>query len=168
MVRRSIYNGTIWNSWYWSHCFLYIGSNTFINACGNGTMCVSASKLWDGDIYNYVILRVKGNPNISGVIDFALDKLGTPFDYTSLFLLTKQLDPSPNHYGYGYYCSEFIWASYLGGANIDLDPNGKGCITIWEIYTSDKVEKLYVDKPDDVGLRGLSLFLYLLCLIFNR
>jgi hypothetical protein len=50
---------------------------------------VSATKVIEGDIYNYVILRVKGNLDISGVIDLSLDKLGIPFDYTSIFLLIK-------------------------------------------------------------------------------
>jgi len=145
------YDGTIWNIAYWSHSYLYLGSDIFINACGKGVMCTNSSKLWGVSAYsitNYAQLRVNGNFDVNKVINFTKSKIGLPFDYLSLFLITKQVNPTKGDFGYGYYCSELPWAAYIYGANINLDSNRIGWVTPWNLYVSKHVTKIYVYDPN--------------------
>jgi len=102
------------------------------------------------NVSNWAHLRVNQNFNNSDVIRFAEECIGQPFDMISLYLMTKQVDPPFWHFGYGYYCTELIWASYMVGANIDLDPDHVGWITLLEIYNSNYIDKIYVEDPNRV------------------
>ena len=104
--------------------------------------------------------RVKGaSDTVKGdAADFALDKATRkwtvggiqnkprPFDYKSFWIYhTKQIDSTdPNSLGFGYYCSELVWAAWywatsMNGDPIDLDPNGN---EVWpsDIYNSPYLE----------------------------
>lgn len=159
LIHQLRYVGTFltWN--YWSHAFIYVGNNLFIDS--NGPRGVGYSTLTSfnkaTDFDNYAVLRVKGNPDIPKVIAFVEDKIGYPYDYASLFRARKQINASKGEFGYGYTCTELIWAAYLSEANINLDNNGRGWITTWEIYCNKNVEILYVQHPEDVVLRGFQL-----------
>ncbi|MBC7081849.1 MAG: hypothetical protein H5T44_06400, partial [Thermoplasmatales archaeon] len=99
--------------------------------------------------------RVKGATSTlkKEAADFAVDKAARkwtvggqpnkprPFDYLSCWVYhTKQVDSTdPNSLGYGYYCSELVWAAWNWAMRIDLDPTG---LTVWptDIYISPHVE----------------------------
>jgi len=83
-------------------------------------------------------------------IEFALERLGRPFDF---FYFDKQIDGPWYSRGYRYYCSELVWAAYivaseemgLEGENIiDLDsgigPAWGNAVSPGEIYNSHYVE----------------------------
>ncbi|MBC7080679.1 MAG: hypothetical protein H5T44_00270 [Thermoplasmatales archaeon] len=66
-----------------------------------------------------------------------------PFDYLSCWVYrTKQVDdPDPNSLGFGYYCSELVWAAWMWATDnrIDLDPT-PGAVWPTDIYISPYVE----------------------------
>ena len=49
--------------------------------------------------------------------------------------------------GFGYYCSEIVWASWKHAANIDLDPTG-GRVSPADIYYSPRVEIYMIYYPN--------------------
>ncbi|MBO8179388.1 MAG: hypothetical protein H0Z19_02760 [Archaeoglobus sp.] len=54
----------------------------------------------------------------SSAINFAVSKIGLPYDYKWLtYIGGKEV------YGSKYYCSELIWAAYLASGGPDIDQN---------------------------------------------
>jgi len=141
-----------WNMFYWSHTIMYIGNDTIIHASGK----VRTSNIYDffrciSDMDNFTVLRVKNvlQDIINKVVDFVKEQIGKPFDMWSLYRFTKQKDPPSDHPGFGYYCTELIWAAYIVRAGIDLDMNNVGWINPMEIYMNRKVKLIYtLDKSD--------------------
>jgi uncharacterized protein YycO len=148
---------------------LYKGSGEVIHSNQSGvdysTMEEQVfSKLYNGEddeITNYAYLKVLGNPDVNAVIDFAEDKIGREYDWWSLPFgghCTKQVDPPAGHPGYGYYCAELPWASYMHATDgsINLDPNDRpngpwwlrGIVSPTEIYKSDHTYRFYIYDPD--------------------
>jgi len=148
----SRFDGTIWNLFYWTHCCMYIDLDIFIWACDTIREDNLSTILTYFNTSNWAHLRVNIIFDKDKLIDFAEDCKGQPFDMISLYLMTKQVNPPRWHFGYGYYCTELIWASYLGGVNINLDPNLRGWITPLEIYYNKNIEKIFVENPNEVPL----------------
>jgi len=144
---------------YWSHCLLYVGNDEFIDATGR--LGVSRSPVEKTkartDVDNFAILSVKGDYDVSKVVSFVEDKIGYPYDFRALMSPQKQINASKSEYGYGYTCTELIWAAYLDGVNINLDSNNRGWMTLWEMYTNKNVEVKYVQKPEKVVLKGFEI-----------
>jgi len=159
LIRQPRYVGTFLGLTYWTHTYIYIGNNQLIDS--NGPNGVSYSTVDDfrdyPDYNNYVILRVKENPDLTGVFAFLEDKIGYPYDYSSIFFPKKEINASKGEFGYGYTCTELIWAAYMGGAKINLDNNNRGWITPWELYNSKHLEVIYTQHPDDVHLNWLEI-----------
>jgi hypothetical protein len=139
----------VWKMDYWCHTMMYIGKNKdgvheLIHSCGNGVEIIPLrSKLDNENITNWTALRVKGTPDINKVIRFAKSKIDQPFDMWSLYHITKQIEPTEEHFGYGYYCTELVWAAYKK-TGVDIDPNRFGWITDWEVYSSKQIERIYI------------------------
>ena len=146
----SRFDESIWNFFYWTHCIMYDESDLCIWACEIVKKDNLSTILSYFEISNWAQLRLNQNINMTPVIQFAERQLGKPFDMLSLFFITKQINPSPYHPGYGYYCTELVWASYLGGIDINIDPNNVGWITPLEIYHNNIFKKIYIEDPSDV------------------
>jgi uncharacterized protein YycO len=153
--------GGIWNLHYWTHTMLYIGGNMVIHAGGQGGVHYStipeayaAQEAAHGPITNKAYLRVKSgiSVDINDVLNFADNKEGQTFDSWSISPLhwEKQYNPSPDHPGYGYYCTELVWASYLSdGLEIEETPD-EYTINPLEVYYSGALDVTYCQYPDDV------------------
>jgi uncharacterized protein YycO len=135
-----------WNTYYWIHTMLYVGDNQVIHSDGDGVHYSTMEYVWNKwKPVNYAYLKVKGNPDINAVKDFADGKRGRGFDSWSLCHCNKQANPPEGWPWSGYYCTELVWASYKCGANINIEYTPD----IWwvnplEIYHSNQVEIKYV------------------------
>lgn len=168
LIREPRYDGSIFALSYWSHCLIYVGNDEFIDATGwRGVSRSSVEKFKNRtDIDNYAILRVKGNYDVKKVIDFVEDKISYPYDFRAWFFPAKQLNPQKEEEGYGYTCTELIWAAYKSAVGIDIDSNGRGWITLWEMYTNKNIDVIYVQYPKEVVLKGFQLiFNFLTCYV---
>lgn len=135
----------IWNLYYWTHTIMYIGNDMIIQA-GHPVTSQNIYDYFKGKtIDNLAILRAKNISlsTINKVIEFATKQVNKPYDIWSIWRLTKQLDPPQDHPGYGYYCTELVWASYFS-QGIDLDINHFGMINPMEIYMNNKLSLIYV------------------------
>lgn len=138
----------------WDHALLYIG--------GSGEDCIESDPHVEnfpqitGEVEytdinetcsDYNVGQAQGEVTSAtqgdrdDAVDFAGDRIGRPFDYTSYVLNLKQEDGSWGTAGYRYYCSELVWAAYKS-VDIDLDP-GTGRVTPLELITSDDVDKYW-------------------------
>lgn len=148
-----------WNMHYWTHTLLYIGDtdagfNVVHSTPSEGVHLGKLSECIE-DCDNWAILRVFEDP-IDGdaVIVFAMDKENDnrPFDYRSLILPRKQINGHWPFVGYGYYCTELVWASYLSGVGIDLDDNGFSWINPLELYYSSCITEKWTEHPELVPI----------------
>ena len=164
MIHEPRYDDTILGLCYWSHCLIFVGNDEFIDATGRfGVRSSPVEKVKNRDNFdNYAILRVKGNYDVTKVIDFVEDKIGYPYDFRYLLSPKKQINASKGEEGYGYTCTELIWAAYKATVDINIDSNGRGWITPWEMYTNKNIEVLYVQNPAAVVLKGIKLLFVLL------
>lgn len=161
ILQYHIPNEGLWNLFYWTHTVMYIGDNKVVGAGGP-----SAPE----DIYyffgkqqvmdNYTALRLKGitEEQRQKVVQFAIEAAAKPYDFWSIVRITKQLNPPANHPGYGYYCTEMVWANYFINCGVDLDMNHFGQINPMEIYMNRKLELLYVHNRWKVWLPYLRLY----------
>jgi uncharacterized protein YycO len=151
----------IWNVYYWSHTMMYIGNDTVIHTQGAPVQTANIYEYFNGfpNIVNYVVLRPNGlsQSQIDSAINFAKAQIGEPYDMWSILRLTKQLDPPPSHPGFGFYCTELIWASYFQ-AGLDLDSNHVGMVNPMEIYMNRRVNIVYILSRWQVWLPWLRLY----------
>jgi len=150
-----------WNMYYWSHTLMYVGDNNLVHS---GVVQENIYTYFDKhtDIDNFTVLRVKGVTagTLTKVVVWTKAQIGKPFDMWSLYRLTKQIDPPSDHPGYGFYCTELIWAAYFSQANIDLDKNHIGWINPMEIYMNTQVSLVYIKDKWAVPLPWKRLWLW--------
>ena len=83
------------------------------------------------------VRRLKDIPGRADIIrravEYALDQVGQPFDYTATATLPLKINENNLH------CSELVWRSYKAGG-IDLDSNGGLLVYPDDIYFSPKLE----------------------------
>jgi uncharacterized protein YycO len=164
MIHEPRYDRTILGISYWTHCLIFVNNDEFIDATGRyGVRISTLEKVKNRDNFdNYAILRVKGNYDVTKVIDFVEDKIGYPYDFRGWYFPDKQINPQKGEKGYGYTCTELIWAAYKATVDINIDSNGRGWITPWEMYTNKNIDVLYVQNPAAVVLKGVKLLFVLL------
>jgi len=155
LIRLNSVVPKFWNLRYWTHSVIYIGD------IGDGFNVVESSPLGGveysnldanvGHCDNWAILRVFEDPHdADAAIAFAIDKKNQdrPFDFQSLILPRKQIDGLNSSAGFGYYCTELVWASYFSGCGINLDDNNFSWINPLEIYYSNCIILRWTQYPD--------------------
>jgi uncharacterized protein YycO len=103
---------------YWHHAAMYIGNGLMIEAWKDGVRVVSVSMVRRAS--EVAVYRVRTTDDIrQRAIQWALTKVGLPYDYKWLtYIGGKEVE------GPSYYCSELVWAAYkaVGGPDIDQNP----------------------------------------------
>ncbi len=102
---------------YWHHAAMYIGNGKMVEAWKDGVRVVPVDMVRNAD--EVAVYRVKTSDSIKAkAVNFALSKVGLPYDYQWLtYVGGKEV------YGKSYYCSELIWAAYLASGGPDIDQN---------------------------------------------
>jgi len=102
---------------YWHHAAMYIGNGKMVEAWKDGVRVVPVDMVRNAD--EVAVYRVKTGDSIKAkAVNFALSKVGLPYDYQWLtYVGGKEV------YGKSYYCSELIWAAYLASGGPDIDQN---------------------------------------------
>ncbi len=115
-----------------------------------------SSWIYASHVNNYAILRSNEDQDQDQVISFCRDKIGQPYDYDSLLtawtnpqLTHKQLDAQETEHGYGYYCTELVWAAYNMKCGIDLDPDSSWVSTM-DIYENEYLDVVYLENSESV------------------
>ncbi len=110
----------------WSHAAMYIGNDQTIEATKSGVHTHSLEDWSYPEDTCVAVFRINGlsDSNKEAIVNWAKTKNGRLYDFLSIAAAIKQLDcphlAFPNCMFY--YCSELVWASYKGGAGINLHP----------------------------------------------
>jgi len=139
-------SGPFWGFFYWEHTLMYIGNDTMIHA-GAPVKTANIYEYFSNNvkITNYVILRPNGitQAQKDSAVNFVKNQIGKPYELWSLFRFTKQVNPEPDNLGYGYYCTELVWAAYFQ-AGLDLEIAQIGLVNPMEIYMSRKLDIIHI------------------------
>jgi len=129
---------------FWDHLVLYVGQQDYggevvVEATFNGGICITAlSQFYQRDEPAKIsVRRLKDRPGreeiIQKAIEYSLDQIGKPFDFTATATLPAKINEKNLH------CTELIWRAYKS-AGIDLDGNGGLFIYPDDIYFSSNLE----------------------------
>ena len=134
---------------FWTHAGMIVGYDSSIGdyivveSTAEGVHLSTLSEFFSR--YDTVaVVRVATTDSIrQAAVQFALAQLGKPYD---IFWFTKQV------YGWSYYCSELVWASYkaVGGPDIDENPGWSWTyaygVAPQEVYDDGDTYVIYYDS----------------------
>jgi PKD repeat protein len=112
----------------WSHAAMYIGNDQTIEATKSGVHIHSLEDWSYPEDTCVAVFRINGLSDSSreAIVNWGKTKDGRPYDFPSIAMVIKQLDCPHDFWTWPfcmfYYCSELVWASYRGGAGINLHP----------------------------------------------
>jgi len=135
---------------YWDHLALYLGtvpgalrylSPVVVESKFDGGVCYTTlSEFLSRDKHTTTaVARLKESPSraetVQKAIEYALDQVGKPFDYTATATIPMKLGEARLN------CTELIWRSFMAGG-VDLDSDGGPLLYPDDIYYSPELEPL--------------------------
>jgi uncharacterized protein YycO len=140
----------IYDGWchggFWDHLALYVGQQDYggeavVEATFNGGISVTAlSQFYQRDKPAKIsVRRLNDRPDreeiIQEAIEYSLEQIGKPFDFTATATLPVKFNEKNLH------CTELIWRAYKA-AGVDLDGNGGLFVYPDDIYFSSNLEPI--------------------------
>ncbi len=117
---------------HWDHCVMYVGNDEFIAARPDGVKTMSVSTVHNAG--EAAIYRVNTTDEvIQGAIDYTMDQIGKPFDYSFLFW-----PGSKDAHSDEWYCTELIWAGYYVNG-VDIDANSGYHYKYWNSVAAQEI-----------------------------
>jgi len=126
---------------YWDHLALYVGEQAVVEATYNGGVCYTPVEafLERDKPAEISVKRLKGMPFreeiVQQAIEYALDQVGKPFDFTATVTLPLKINEENQH------CAEVIWRAYKA-AGVDLDSDDGLLLYPDDIYYSPRLEPI--------------------------
>jgi uncharacterized protein YycO len=126
---------------YWDHVALYVGGQAVVEATYNGGVCYTPAEIFferdkPADIS---VKRLKEMPSreeiIQQAIEYALDQVGKPFDFTATVTFPLKINEENQH------CAEVIWRAYKT-AGIELDSDDGVVLYPDDIYYSPRLRPI--------------------------
>lgn len=126
---------------YWDHLALYVGERAVVEATYNGGVChTPVERFLERDKpADISVKRLKETPLreeiIQRAIEYALDQVGKPFDFTATATFPLKFNEENQH------CAEVIWRAYKS-AGVDLDSDNGLLLYPDDIYYSPRLRPL--------------------------
>jgi uncharacterized protein YycO len=126
---------------YWDHLALYVGNYAVVEATYNGGVCYTPVEafLERDKPAEISVKRLKEMPSreeiIHQAIEYALDQVGKPFDFTATVTFPLKVNEENQH------CAEVIWRAYKS-AGVDLDSDDGVLLYPDDIYYSPWLEPI--------------------------
>jgi len=126
---------------YWDHLALYVGEQAVVEATYNGGVCYTPVEIFlERDKPAEVsVKRLKEMPFreeiIHQAIEYALDQIGKPFDFTATATFPLKINEKNQH------CTEVIWRAFKA-AGVDLDSDNGVLLYPDDIYYSPRLRPI--------------------------